>query len=71
MAKHAITKSEYLQMEGLAVLAQRHSKMVVECEEAMEDVLGLPRNSGETGDVSYGDRDIRWLLERLQIEVES
>lgn len=68
-SKTTVSRAEYLQLEGLAALARRHSEFLMECEAAMDEILGLPRRSGECSDVIYGDRDIRWLLEHLYMRV--
>lgn len=69
MAKTSITRNEYLQLEGLVALARRHYKVVNQCEAAINELLGAEEDDLGVGDVVYGDREIKWLLERQNLKV--
>lgn len=63
-----ITRNEYLQLIGLQALAAQHYAIVVQCEKAINAMIG-PKEDAAV-DVILGDHSLEWLLERGGITVE-
>jgi len=68
--KKKITKNQYLQLLGLQVIAERHTKALDEVEAAMYELVALDPEDCSAGDVIYGDRPIQWFLDRAGVVVE-
>ena len=69
MADRTITRQEYLQLEGLIALSNRHVRVVEQCSSAMNEMLGT-KDDDAVADVIYGDRNAAWLLDRHHITIE-
>ena len=70
--KTTITKSEYLQLQGLAVLAKRHIAMQKQIETEIESIVDGD-HGGHVSDCLWGydaPPDIDDLLKRIEISVE-
>lgn len=73
---HIITRSQYLQLTGLLVLAQRHNDALRDIEKAMygitqeKDHDGNPSECGHTADAVYGGYTAEELMGKIGITVE-
>ena len=65
-----ITRDQYLQLLGLQTLAQKHEKIVSQCIETMNMMVGQDDVSGGASDVIYGERSLQWFLERAGFEAQ-
>lgn len=63
-----ISRTEYLQLEGLAALAKKHYLLVEECISAMQAIIATP-NREHLCDAVFSDLPIDRALEEMQIGV--
>lgn len=66
-----ITRNQYLQVEGLLVLAQRHKKTVDECVDALTAMLEPGVEFAHSGDAVWEEYSAVELLEKIGITVVS
>lgn len=72
--KESITCNEYLQLLGLAVIADRHVRGVMEAESAAQEILGTledPHGAGGwIGDAFWsGESDVDNILKKMEVRV--
>jgi hypothetical protein len=70
-SRKTVTRSEYLQVEGLLALARNHSRHLADIERALAELLD-DSGIGHVTDAIYdGDgRSATDLLDRMEIDVE-
>lgn len=70
--KTEITKSEYYQLMGLAVLAETYTEALKAIEKSVIDITGeetIVYGGGHSGDFIY-NMDVEDLLKKLDLKVE-
>lgn len=71
--KEEVTREEYLQLEGLLVLAKRHSEALADIEIALAKLLGMKGEAGDyfghVSDGIYNGYTAPDLLRRLGIDL--
>lgn len=64
-----ISHSQYLQLVGLQVLAEKHNRMMHDIEACACEITGEDQ-AGHTADILYGSRELDEGLKLMGIEVE-
>jgi hypothetical protein len=67
--KSSITKSEYLQLIGLLVLAKGHNDNLKELAKAIREITGESHDQGHSTDAAYCDYSADDLLQKLEIPI--
>ncbi len=71
--KTIITKSEYLQILGLMLIARNAYKQIAECEKSYGKIVDMKEDIGSFGHFSdeiFGDGDVNLVLEKEGIKVK-
>lgn len=68
--KTTITQKEYIMLQGLIAVAEKHNAICDSCVKSIADILGEDDDAGHSSDVAYGSRGLDELLRVLGIKVE-
>lgn len=69
-SKKSISKAEYHQLHGLAIIAKRHWDALKEIDQAARSITGEQGDMGHTYDMMGQSRDVDDGLKILGIKVE-